>query len=386
MARTKTGLDVLMEQKLDRVRGKRIGLVTNHSAVTRSLVHIVDALNLLQVDITALFAPEHGIRGDIPAGVEVPNGIDEKTGIPIYSLYGRVRKPTREMLQDIDLMLFDVQDIGCRFYTYIYTMSQVMQACGECNKPFIILDRPNPIGGKAGEGNIPEKEFTSSVGLHPIAIRHGMTMGELALMFKGECGFITDVDVIMCLGWKRSMYFQDIELSWVMPSPNMPTPDTALLYPGTCLLEGTNVSEGRGTTRPFELIGAPWIDGHALADRMNILELPGVSFRPTFFTPTTSKFAQERCSGVQVHIFDRTAVEPVRIGLYLIKAMRFMYPDDFQFLPAGPAGKPFFDLLAGTDKMRLSLDSQESVETLIDSWYYDLCDFVSIRKKYLLYM
>jgi uncharacterized protein YbbC (DUF1343 family) len=343
-------------------------------------------MKALDIKIGALFGPEHGVRGEVAAGQQVPNGIDARTGIPIYSLYGATRKPTPEMLKGLDAVIFDVQDVGSRFYTFISTMYFAMQACAQNNIPFIVLDRPNPISGQAVEGNILDKQFASFVGLHPIPIRHGMTMGELAMMFNGEFAVLCDLKIVGCIGWKRSLYYDETELPWVLPSPNIPTPDTALVYPGTCFFEGTNVSEGRGTTKPFELIGAPWIDAYALADALNAIELSGVRFRPAHFIPSASKYSQQMCNGVQIHVLDRKAFEPVKTGFHIVKMLCRMYPDSMQFLPAGNTGKLFFDLLAGTDRIRTSLQSEMPVDELINSWYYDLKSFLEIRKKYLIYL
>lgn len=385
MHRVKLGLEVLLEQQFDMVRGKRVGLVANQSSVNHNLVHIIEALRSYDVNIVALFGPEHGVRGDVPAGREVPSGADPRTGIPIHSLFGPTKKPTAEMLQGIDVMLFDIQDIGCRFYTFIYTMSYVLQACGEHHIPFVVLDRPNPINGNIVEGNIPEKGFASFVGLHPIPIRHGMTAGELALFFNDQFFFHADVQVVPCVGWRRPFWFDETDLQWVLPSPNMPTLDTATIYPGTCLFEGTNVSEGRGTAKPFELIGAPWIDAYALAAELNAAILPGVRFRPAYFVPTSSKYAQQQCAGVQIHIMDRASIDPVKVGLCAVSALHRMYPEMLQFVGAGKAGKPFFDLLTGTDKVRLCIENDAPLDSMMGLWYHDLGEFVELRKRCLLY-
>ncbi|MHB0913237.1 MAG: exo-beta-N-acetylmuramidase NamZ family protein [Armatimonadota bacterium] len=385
MPKVKTGLDMLLAQRPDLVRGRRVGVVTNPSAVTKEFVHIIDALQGAGARIAALFAPEHGIRGEVSAGGAVPSSTDPRTGAPVYSLYGKVRKPTPEMLAGLEMVIFDVQDIGCRFYTYIYTMSFVMKACAESRKKFVVLDRPNPLGGIEVEGNIPEKEFASFVGLHQIPIRHGMTVGELAMYLNGELFFGVDLEVITCLGWRRILRFDETDLPWVMPSPNMPTLDTVALYPGTCLLEGTNVSEGRGTTRPFELVGAPWIDGCALAEVLNSRGLPGVHFRPAYFAPVTSKYAGEVCSGVQLHITDRKSLSPVSVGLHIISAVHELYGDRLEFIPAGETGKLFFDLLAGTDAIRRGIQGKRPVEEISRPWLPALSDFMRKRKPYLLY-
>lgn len=307
MFKVKPGLQVAIEEQIDLLRASRIGLVTNQSAVMPDLTHITDALRFAGVTITALFAPEHGIMGAQPDGIDVQSSTDPRTGIPVHSLYSSpCKKPSPEMLFDVDLVVFDIQDVGCRYYTYLSTMAHVIQACAENGKKLIVLDRPNPINGMSVGGNILDPGFSSFIGVYPIPTRHGMTIGELALLFNEEFDIRADIEVIPCYGWNRSMWFDATGLPWVMPSPNMPTIETALLYPGLCLLEGTNLSEGRGTTRPFEIIGAPWIDGYELSDRLNAVGLPGVRFRPTWFAPNTSKFAGVTCGGVQVHVFDRS--------------------------------------------------------------------------------
>jgi len=385
MQKVKPGLEVLLEQKLGLVRGKRVGVITNHSAVTRDLAHIVDVLLGAGLKVTALYGPEHGVRGDIADGKEIPSGKDPRTGIPVFSLYGPTKKPTPEMLAGVDVILYDLQDVGARFYTYTYTMSYVMQACAENRKQFIVLDRPNPITGIAVEGNMLQPGFGSFIGLHPMPIRHGMTIGELAAYFNDELHFGADLEIVPCQGWKRAMWFDQTGLPWVMPSPNMPTLDAGLLYPGTCFIEGTNVSEARGTSKPFEMAGAPWVDGYALAARLNSLDLPGVRFRPVHFIPSASKHQGAACGGVQVHIMKRDAVRAVDVGLHLVKTLHDIYPNDFQFRAPGPSGKHFFDLLAGTDKIRLAIQAGVPVDEIVASWQNELGAFMRARQKYLLY-
>lgn len=379
------GIDVLIHDRLSLVAATRVGLVTNHSAVTRDLTHSVDALLAAGVEVAALFGPEHGIRGDAPDGKEIASGVDVRTGIPIRSLYGVTKKPTPEMLSDLDVVLFDIQDIGCRFYTYIWTMALVMEACAESGKRFIVLDRPNPVGGTIVEGNILEAEYRSFVGLYPVPIRHGLTVGEMALYLNGEIGRGTDVEVVPCRGWERGMWFGETGLPWVMPSPGMPTLDTATLYPGTCLIEGTNVSEGRGTCRPFEIIGAPWIDPHALAEYLDALHLPGVKFRPLHFVPWTSKHSGENCGGVQVHIIDRESVRSVLTGIHIVKACHDLYPGDFRLRDPASDGRSFFDLLAGTSRVRTAIQDHLSVDELVRSWYDELGVFLAATNRYWLY-
>ena len=263
---------------------KRVGLLTNSTGMNSNFVNTVDVL-YAKTNLVALFSPEHGIRGAVKAGDAVNTAIDTKMKLPVYSLYGETKKPTAEMLADIDIMAFDIQDVGARSYTYIYTMAYAMQACKELGKTMIVFDRPNPIGGVQVEGNLIKPGFESFIGMYPIPIRHGMTVGELARLFNAEFGIGCDLVVIEMTGWKREMYFAETHLPWVMTSPNIPTPDTAMVYPGTGMLGGTNVSEGAGTTRPFELVGAPWLDADELSEKMTALQLPGVIFRPAYFTP-----------------------------------------------------------------------------------------------------
>lgn len=386
MARVRTGLEVLVEQEMPIVRGKRVGLVTNHSAVNCNLVHSIEILRGSGVNLAVLFGPEHGIRGDMPHGTPVPSSTDLVTGLPVFSLYGKHRKPTRDMMSGLEVVLFDIQDVGCRYYTYIYTMAYVMQACAEYGKQFVVLDRPNPINGRTVEGNILDLKFASFVGLYPIAIRYGLTPGELATFMNVEFGIECALHVVRCTGWKRATWFDETGLPWVPPSPNMPTLETATLYPGLCLLEGTNVSEGRGTSKPFEVFGAPWVDAFKLADYLNSLNLPGIRLRPAYFIPTASKYQGQRCEGVQAHITHRDSLRPTLLGLYAVKALYDLYPNEFQFLPPGRSGKHLFDLLVGTDKTRLAIQVGAPVDEITDEWYERLPAFIQQRQRYLIYL
>lgn len=386
MPRVRTGLEVLVEQEMPVVRGRRVGLVTNHSAVNRNLVHSIEVLRSSGVNLVVLFGPEHGIRGDVPYGKPVPSSTDPVTGLPVFSLYGKHRKPTRDMMSGIEMILFDIQDVGCRYYTFIYTMAYVMQACAEYGKQFVVLDRPNPINGQTVEGNVLDMRFASFVGLYPIAIRYGLTPGELAGFMNVEFGIGADIYVVRCMGWKRATWFDETGLPWVPPSPNMPTLDTATLYPGLCLLEGTNVSEGRGTSKPFEVFGAPWVDAFKLADYLNNLNLPGIRLRPAYFIPTASKYQGQRCGGVQAHITDRDSLRPTLVGLYAVKALHDLFPNEFQFLPPGESGKHLFDLLVGTDKTRLAIQVGAPADEIIDEWYEGLPAFIQQRQRYLTYL
>lgn len=378
------GLDVFLEKGYKRVEGLRVGLVTNMTGVNEKLQPSIDLFaEHPAINLVALYAPEHGIRGDAKEGEKVSSSRDNATGLPVYSLYGQTRKPRQEMIADVDVLVFDLQDIGSRYYTYIYTMASVMEACMEYGKKLIVLDRPNPVSGINMEGNLVEQDVRSFVGLLPIPNRHGMTVGELALLFKNEFAYSCDLSVIPMEGWKRRMYFDDTNLFWVPPSPNTPVIDMAILYPGTCLIEGTNVSEGRGTTKPFEWIGAPFIDGQKLAKVYNDRSLPGVLARPISFVPTYQKYKGEVCNGVQLHIENRNTLHALQAGVALVETIATIYPNQFQFIQ-NENEKYFFDLLAGTKRLRKYILAGKAVRYLEES-QQELDEFNKTRKKYLLY-
>lgn len=382
----KLGVDVLLEEQKELLSGKRVGLITNPTGVDQELNSIVDRLFLdPEVELTALYGPEHGVRGDAQAGEYVEYYIDEHTGLPVYSLYGTTRKPTPEMLEDVDILLFDIQDVGARFYTYIYTMAYAMEAAQENGIEFVVLDRPNPLGGNAVEGPVLDPDFASFVGNYPIPVRHGMTVGELAELFNEEFEIGADLTVVEMEGWERGMYYDDTELEFVLPSPNMPTLDTALIYPGAALIEGTNLSEGRGTTKPFELIGAPFVNSTELAAALNALDLEGVLFRAASFTPTFSKHSGTLSHGVQIHVKDKEDFDPVITGLHLVKTLHDMYPDDFEFRAENNAGISFFDNLIGNRWIRDGILNGESVEAMAQRWQEDLSAFKEVRRDYLIY-
>ncbi|PLR91112.1 exo-beta-N-acetylmuramidase NamZ family protein [Bacillus sp. T33-2] len=382
----KLGVEVLLNEQKDLIKGKKVGLITNPTGVDQEMNSIVDLLHDdPEVELTALYGPEHGVRGSAQAGQYVEYYVDEKTGLPVYSLYGKTRKPTPEMLEDVEVLLFDIQDVGTRFYTYIYTMALAMEAAKENNIPIIVLDRPNPLGGTKVEGPVLEPKYASFIGQYAIPIRHGMTVGELAKLFNKEFGIGAALTVVEMKGWKRNMYYDDTPLQWVLPSPNMPTLDTALVYPGGALIEGTNLSEGRGTTKPFELLGAPFINSDDLAEKLNSLKLPGVKFRAASFIPTFSKHSGVLSHGVQYHITDRDAFKPVETGLHVVKTIHDMYPDKFQFRAEGSNGISFFDNLTGNRWIRDGINQGKSVEELTEQWQDGLDEFKKTRKKYLLY-
>ncbi|XYU17695.1 exo-beta-N-acetylmuramidase NamZ family protein [Bacillus pumilus] len=380
-AAVKTGIETLLSGNLSWLKGKRVGLITNPTGIDANMKNSVDLLfEHPSIKLTALYGPEHGVRGDAQAGEGVESYTDEKTGLPVYSLYGKTRKPTPDMLKNVDVLLFDIQDVGARYYTYIYTMAYAMEAAKENNIPFVVLDRPNPIGGLKVEGPVLEPEHASFVGLYPIPLRHGMTTGELAKFFNKEFHINADVTVIKMKNWKRSMTFDDTKLPFVLPSPNMPTVDSTFVYPATGLIEGTNVSEGRGTTKPFELIGAPYINSSELADYLNQLKLKGVQFRPVSFTPTFSKHAGKLSHGVQLYVTDRSSFEAVKTGLSIIKAIHDLYPKDFQFLQTGS-----FDKLIGNGWIKEEINQGTSVKHIMKRYHHDLKSFEKKRKKYLIY-
>ncbi|WP_059103019.1 exo-beta-N-acetylmuramidase NamZ family protein [Shouchella shacheensis] len=382
----KLGIDRFLEEELERVNGKNVGLITNPTGVDQELSSIVDLLyDHPEVNLTALYGPEHGVRGDAQAGEYVEFYTDEKTGLPVYSLYGETRTPTAEMLEDVDVLVFDIQDVGTRFYTYIYTMANAMEAAEEQNIEFIVLDRPNPLGGESVAGPVLEPEYASFIGQYRIPIRHGMTVGELATLFNEEFEIDADVTVVEMEGWQREMTYDDTGLEWVLPSPNMPTTDSAVVYPGGAWFEGTNVSEGRGTAKPFELIGAPFIDGTELAAALNALDLPGVAFRASYFTPQFSKHAGELSGGIEIHVTDKDAFEPVSAGLHMVKTIQDMYPEDFEFRAEDSEGISFFDNLVGNGWIREAIEAGTSAEEIEERWQEDVAEFENLREDYLLY-
>jgi uncharacterized protein YbbC (DUF1343 family) len=384
----RTGLDQVLARPA-RLRGMRLGLVTNPSAVTSLLRHSATALRALRgVRLTALFGPEHGLWGDAQDLVEVENNRDPLTGLPAYSLYGKTRTPTAEMLELVDALVFDVQDVGVRYYTFISTLLLCLEACAEHGRRLVVLDRPNPLGGEAVDGNVLDPAFASFVGVHPLPVRHGMTVGELALLFLEERGLKVDLTVVQMRGWRRGWFFEETGLPWVLPSPNMPTVDTAVVYPGGCLIEGTNLSEGRGTTRPFELVGAPWLDPWRLAAELERERIPGAVFRPTFFRPTFNKHAGRFCGGVQVHVTDRRTFPAFLAYLLLIHHARRQDPARFAWRDPPyeyeQVRRPL-DVLCGTDRVRLTLEAGRSPRTLVPLWKEDASRFRRRRRPYLLY-
>lgn len=377
----KLGIDNL-DRYLPVFQGKRIGLITNPTGMTSDFNSTIDVLKA-KTRLVALFSPEHGIRGHVPAGAAVGSYVDERTGIPVYSLYGQTKKPTAAMLADIDVLAFDMQDIGARFYTYMYTMAYAMQSAKENGKTFVVFDRPNPVGGTVVEGNIIQPGYESFIGLYPIPARHGLTIGELARLMNREYQIDCELVIIPMTGWQRSMYFADTGLPWVMTSPNIPTPDTALAYSGTGIFGGTNVSEGIGTTRPFELVGAPWINAAELAGHMNAAGLPGVRFRPVYFTPRQPevKYQGRLCGGVQLHVTDKEAYRPVRTGLTLLYAIKELSNGKFAFNQSATAATATIDIYTGDSHVRQGAPLAE----ILRQWEGTAGQFKELSRQYYLY-
>lgn len=383
-AMVRTGLDVLMRDGHPLLQGKKIGLVTNHTAVTHDLRSIVDLLHQDdRFSLVQLFAPEHGVRGSVQAGAHVDDEVDAVSGLPVVSLYGTNRRPMPEHMAGMDVVLYDMQDAGARHYTYMSTMVHVMDVCATLDVPFVVLDRPNPITGTRAEGKVLETDYSSFVGIHPMPTRHGLTIGELALMIASESNLPTPT-VIPCEGWMRDMWWDETDLPFVMPSPNLPTLESLTVYTGTCIFEATTCSEGRGTTRPFELVGAPWVDAQHLAHDLNGRNLPGVRFRATSFTPSFSKHEGVACGGVQLHVVDRDAFEPVTTGIHMIHAFAHHPSGEFEWR-AGPVGGMSADLLYGSDQLHTMIDAGATPQEIIETWQPDLSRFIDRASGFHLY-
>ena len=382
------GSDVLLGSS--RLRGARVGVVCNHASVDRGFVHIVDRLARADgVRLAAIFGPQHGFRSDVQDNmIETPHRDDPARRVPVYSLYSETREPTAEMLRGVDVLVIDLQDIGARIYTYIYTMANCLRAAARHGVHVIVTDRPNPIGGVDIEGARLDPAYESFVGQFPIPMRHGMTIGELAWLFNDRFGIGASLEIAPMDRWHRGMYADETGLPWVMPSPNMPTLETALVFPGTVLFEGALLSEGRGTTRPFELVGAPWIDAERFASAMNEQALPGAYFRPAMFEPTFQKHAKQACGGCQIHILDREAFRPVRTGVALLATFRRLAPEQFAWREPPyeyEQQKLPIDILAGSDTLRRQIESGAPLAAIVASWRDDEQAFRELRKPFLLY-
>jgi len=381
-----TGFDVLHAGGYQELKGQKVGMVTNPTAVVRDLTHEVDVMHGSDaVDLVAVFGPEHGFRGSAQAGGSEGSYKDPRTQIPVYDAYAKsVASIAADFTKSgIDTVVFDIQDVGARFYTYIWTMYDCMQAATQAGKRFVVLDRPNPLGGSQATGPMMRPGYTSGVGKQAIPEQHGMTVGELALLFDKEfLGGTAKPKVIKMRGWRRGTFFDQTGLPWVMPSPNMPTLDTAIVYPGLGLFEAVTISEGRGTTRPFEMVGAPWLD-YRYADALNALNLPGVRFREAYFVPSFSKWANQNCAGVQVTVTDRRRFDPIRTTIAMIITAKQVYPKDFAWRESAP---PYWiDKLTGSDLVRKGVDGGSTTDQIVASWQGELARFRARRARYLLY-
>jgi len=375
MAPVRTGLDLLVAENAQRLRGRRVGLLAHPASVDHDLRHIVPILHVaLGRDLCALFGPQHGLRGETQDNmVEWAGFTDPVTGLPAYSLYGEHRRPTAAMLSGLDVLVVDLQDVGARYYTFVWTLLLCLEACAEQGVAVMVLDRPNPLGG-AVEGNVLDLEWKSFVGLAPVPMRHGLTLAELARWLRDHFKLDVELEVVPVTGWKREIWHDQATLPWVLPSPNMPTLETAVVYPGACLLEGTELSEGRGTTRPFEILGAPWLEPELLVAKMSDQALPGVVLRPLHFEPTFQKHAGRLCGGVQVHVTDRNVFRPVLTYLALLTEIRRLWPDHFAWkMPPYEyeLEKMPIDILAGGPELRAAVEAGDDPRVMCDRWQTD---------------
>jgi uncharacterized protein YbbC (DUF1343 family) len=389
MAQVRVGLDVLVGPRAALLKRRRIGLLSHQASVTHDLTHAVDAIGGLPgTKLAALFAPEHGMAGVAQDLIHVASSRDRGTGLPVWSLYGRRLAPEPEMLRGLDVLVIDLQDVGARYYTYAWTTVLTMQACARARLPVVVLDRPNPLGGVQMEGNVGDPAYASFVGLYPLPVRHGMTIGERAAYHNEQQGIGCDLTVVPMQGWRRAMRWEDTGVPWVAPSPNMPTLDTAGVYPGGCLIEGTNLSEGRGTTRPFELVGAPFLDGRALARALARRQLPGVAFRAAAFTPGFQKWKGQVCEGVQVHVTDERRFGSFATYLALIIEARRQAPRQFKWRQPPyefEKVKLPIDLLCGGEGIRRAIEGGVPLRRIEPSWRPGLARFARARRPYLLY-
>jgi len=381
------GSDVLFDRRL--LAGRTVGIVCNPASINADFQHVVERAESSGVRVGAIFGPQHGFRSEVQENmIESAHAEDRRRQVPIYSLYSDTREPTTEMLDGLDALVIDLQDVGTRIYTYIYTMANCLRAAHRHDLPVVVCDRPNPIGGLAVEGPMLEAGFESFVGQYPIPMRHGMTIGELARLFNEHFGIGAKLEVVAMPAWSREAYYDETDLPWVLPSPNIPTLETAIVYPGTVLFEGTNVSEGRGTTKPFELVGAPWVDPEAFASRMNGHDLPGVFFRPALFEPTFHKHVGAPCGGCQIHVTDRRTFRSVETGVALLEAFLGMGPTAFAW-----RDPPYeyehrlapIDILYGSSELRERIGRGDNAQAIAETWVPDLEAFDEIRRQFLLY-
>ncbi|OXM83234.1 exo-beta-N-acetylmuramidase NamZ family protein [Paenibacillus rigui] len=380
------GADQLPSMGSKLLRNKRFALLTNPTGIDSKFRSTIDLCHQIDgAELTALFACEHGLRNEKQAGIYFEDELDPVYGIPVYSLYGTNRKPTAAMLQNIDAVVYDIQDLGIRFYTYLTTLVYMMQSCAEHKVELIVLDRPNPLGGCRIEGGLLEEGFFSMVGAWKMPVLSGMTIGEFARLVNSQLEQPCELQVVPLIGWNRSMEYPDTGLPWVMPSPNMPTIDTVRVYAANCLYEGTNVSEGRGTTKPFEMIGAPWMQHQRVCDAMNDMQLPGVWFQPVTFTPSFKKHTGLLCNGVMTYVTDKVQFRSAETGLRLLHQIQSMHPGEFDWYRGNEEGLPFIDILTGSDQVRTTLHETGAVERIIAGWRKDCEAWKQLRKPYLLY-
>ena len=382
------GSEVLLASR--RLHGRRVGVVANPASIDHGFGHTVERVAAADgVTLGAIFGPQHGFHSNLQDNmIETPHASDGRRQVPVYSLYSETREPTAKMLEGLDALVIDLQDIGARIYTFIYTMANCLHAAGRHGVPVIVCDRPNPIGGVEVEGPMLEPGFESFVGQYPIPMRHGMTVGELAQLFNEQFRLGATLEVVRMEGWRREQYWDETGAPWVMPSPNMPTLDSAIVYPGTVLFEGTMLSEGRGTTRPFELVGAPWVDADAFAERMNRLALQGVHFRPATFEPTFQKHAKTPCGGCQIHVTDRKAFAPVAVGAALLREFHGSAPKQFAWRQPPyeyEHDKLPIDILAGSSQLREQVEAQVPLSEIVASWKPGEDGFRELRSRFLLY-
>jgi uncharacterized protein YbbC (DUF1343 family) len=381
-----TGADRLSSIGSEVLKGKRFALLTNPTGIDAAFRSTIDLCCRIEgAELAAFFACEHGLRNEWQAGVRFDDGIDLETGLPIYSLYGSRYRPAPHTLQDIDAVVVDIQDLGVRFYTYLTTLVYVMEACAAHGVEVIVLDRPNPLGGYRIEGGFLQEAYHSMVGAWRMPAATGLTIGEFARLVSTEMKDPCKLQVVALQGWDRSMEYGDTGLPWMMPSPNMPTLDTVRVYVGTCMLEGTNVSEGRGTTRPFEMIGAPWMDNIKVCGLLNERDLPGVRFHPVTYTPTFSKYAGELCKGLMIYVTDKSAFRSAETGLWLLHTIAGLHPSEFKWQHENEAGLPFIDILTGSDAVRTTLMGPGGVDRILASWRADAESWERIRQPFLLY-
>jgi len=385
------GIEQLIKSPGQRLSNKRLGLLCNQASTDAGLRHSRDLINqAFPGSLTCLFSPQHGFFSEKQDNmIESGHAVDEATGLPLFSLYGEKRRPDSEMFSHFDVLLIDLFDVGARVYTFLYTMAYCLEAAAECNKPVLVLDRPNPIGGQLVEGNILQPDCASFVGSYPIPMRHGLTFGELALLLNNHFGIGADLEVVRMQGWQRRMLYSDTGLPWIFPSPNMPTAATALVYPGQVIWEGTNISEGRGTCLPFEVFGAPFIEPEAVVHMVNeSIKIPGCFLRPLLFEPTANKWAGQPCRGFQIHVTDPQTFRPYRTSLALLQAVMLLYPGQFQYK------KPPYeyeyerlpmDLILGDSALRKALEQGEKILELERGWQKGLMDFEKLRRKVFVY-